>query len=80
MSFPTYVYEKFFANLATDGEEFVHFYNFMPYLMTYFLYSQFKTIKEHKKLFDEILGEEKGNKIGLFVGFVKHGLTKETMK
>jgi len=40
-AFHPYVYESLFEQLASDGEDFVHFNNFMPYLMIFFLFSQF---------------------------------------
>ena len=56
-AFPPYAYEKFFEILAIDGEEFVHFNNLLPYLMVFFLYSQYQAIRDRKKMFEEVLGE-----------------------
>ena len=38
-AFTPEIYQQFFDRLAQDGEDFVHFNNFQPYLMTFFLFT-----------------------------------------
>lgn len=40
-AFTPEIYEQFFNILSSDGENFVHFNNLLPYLMVFFLFSQF---------------------------------------
>ena len=57
MAFPPEVYDRFFEHLASDGEEFIHFNNLLPYLMVFFLHSQYQAIKDRRKMFEEVMGE-----------------------
>jgi len=38
-AFTPEIYEQFFEKLASDGEDFVHFNNLLPYLMIFFIFS-----------------------------------------
>eukprot|EP00347_Sterkiella_histriomuscorum_P000835 403374334 len=73
------IYERFFEILASDGEDFVHFNNILPYLMTFFLFSQFQAIKDRRKMFEQVLGEG-AYKVGLFRSFQKYGLKNNQLE
>ncbi|CDW83446.1 UNKNOWN [Stylonychia lemnae] len=72
-AFTPEIYDQFFEILASDGEDFVHFNNLLPYLMIFFLSSQFQAIKDRKKMFEQVLGEGQ-YKTGIYRSFMKYGL------
>eukprot|EP00347_Sterkiella_histriomuscorum_P020611 403337148 len=77
MSFPPEIYEQVFQVMQHEGQDYIDFFNFMPYLQLFFFGKLFAAVEKREKYFKELLDDQAKN--GIYQCFLRSGLQAKNL-